>query len=182
MALSHAVLEPNDDDARSRAGGRCGLSRVSVLGCLTAALAIASMNGAAAQDPAAKTKSTAAAPLPPARPAKIDGGAAIAGVPPLPATTPTVPQVLPPVQAPASPQAQAATSPQAEAAPPPQGKAAASKPNSDDVPLVLGATGPLPTASRQRMHACGLEWQAIKMAGRATDKTWRDFAEACLSH
>jgi len=172
-ALSDAVPEPNDHTARSRAAGRRGLSRIGILGCLTAALAVASMYGAAAQDRAAKMKSAAATPLPPARPAKIGGDPVIAGVPPSPATTPAVPQALPPVQAPTSPQADAPASP--------QGKDPASQPNSDNVPLVLGATGPLPTASRQRMHACGLEWQAIKMAGRATDKTWRDFAEACLS-
>ena len=171
-ALSHAVLEPVDAAARLRAAPRCGLSQIGVLGFLAAALAIASMNGAAAQDPAAKTKSAAAAPLPPARPAKI-GGAVVAGVPPLPATTPTLPQ--------ASPEAQTPTSPQAQAPASPQGKAPGAQQTPDDVPLVLGATGPLPTASRQRMHACGLEWQAIKIAGRAIDKTWRDFAEACLS-
>ena len=72
-ALSHAMFEPIDAAARLRAARRCGLSRIGVLGFLAAALAIASMNGAAAQDPVAKTKSTAAAPLPPARPANRRG-------------------------------------------------------------------------------------------------------------
>ena len=40
---------------------------------------------------------------------------------------------------------------------------------------------PLPAAPRQRMHACGLEWQKMKMDGTARDKTWRDFADVCLS-
>lgn len=40
---------------------------------------------------------------------------------------------------------------------------------------------PLPAASRERMHACGLEWQKMKMDGTARDKTWRDFADVCLS-
>jgi hypothetical protein len=40
---------------------------------------------------------------------------------------------------------------------------------------------PLPAASRQQMHACGLEWQKMKMDGTARDKTWRDFADVCLS-
>ncbi len=40
---------------------------------------------------------------------------------------------------------------------------------------------PLPAASRERMHACGAEWQKMKMEGTARDKTWRDFAEICLT-
>ncbi|WP_148213009.1 hypothetical protein [Methylocella silvestris] len=39
---------------------------------------------------------------------------------------------------------------------------------------------PLPPAPRERMHACGLEWQKMKMEGGARDKVWRDFAEECL--
>lgn len=39
----------------------------------------------------------------------------------------------------------------------------------------------LPPASRARMHACGLEWQNMKRAGTAVDKTWLDFALACLT-
>jgi hypothetical protein len=40
---------------------------------------------------------------------------------------------------------------------------------------------PLPAASRERMHACGLEWRGMKASGAATDKTWREFAQICLA-
>jgi hypothetical protein len=164
MALSHYLIERIDDAPRLRALTRRSLSRKGGVRCLTAALAvvaaIASMTDAAAQDPAAKAKSTVT-PLPPARPANIGGDSVIAGVPPLPATTPTIPQAPPQAQT----VAQTPTSQQ----------------TSRDIALAPGATGPLPTASRQRMHACGLEWQTIKMTGHAIDKTWRDFAEICLS-
>ncbi|WP_156898111.1 hypothetical protein [Methylocapsa acidiphila] len=43
------------------------------------------------------------------------------------------------------------------------------------------ALHPLPPASRERMHACGVEWKAMKGSGAATDKTWREFAEICLT-
>jgi hypothetical protein len=39
----------------------------------------------------------------------------------------------------------------------------------------------LPPASRERMHACGLEWQKMKETGAAADKTWLDFARLCLA-
>lgn len=39
----------------------------------------------------------------------------------------------------------------------------------------------LPTATRQRMRACGLEWQQIKWSGDAGERTWRDFAMGCLA-
>lgn len=39
---------------------------------------------------------------------------------------------------------------------------------------------PLPPATRERMHACGLEWQQIKWSGSAGEKTWRNFAMECL--
>lgn len=50
------------------------------------------------------------------------------------------------------------------------------------VPAVAVATLPrsLPPASRERMHACGLEWQQIKWSGSAGERTWRDFAMTCL--
>ena len=38
----------------------------------------------------------------------------------------------------------------------------------------------LPVASRTRMHECGAQWQQMKMAGTAADKTWRVFAQSCL--
>jgi len=41
-------------------------------------------------------------------------------------------------------------------------------------------TRSLPPASRARMHACGLEWQKMKAAGSAADKTWYEFAAVCL--
>ena len=39
----------------------------------------------------------------------------------------------------------------------------------------------LPSASRARMHACGLEWQKAKETGLAADKTWFEFAQVCLA-
>jgi hypothetical protein len=30
------------------------------------------------------------------------------------------------------------------------------------------------------MRACGEEWQAMKRAGAASGKVWRDFAAQCL--
>ncbi len=50
------------------------------------------------------------------------------------------------------------------------------------VRAVAVATVPraLPPASRERMHACGLEWQQIKWSGSAGERTWRDFATECL--
>jgi hypothetical protein len=38
----------------------------------------------------------------------------------------------------------------------------------------------LPPATRDRMHACGREWQQIKWSGSAGERTWRDFAMECL--
>ena len=38
----------------------------------------------------------------------------------------------------------------------------------------------LPSASRAKMRACGEEWRAMKLAGRAVGLTWRIFAEQCL--
>src|SRR5450631_3492307 len=109
MVLSHDVIERIDYAPRLRALARGRPSRVGAIGCLTAALAvvagIASMNSAAAQDPVAKAKSSAVTPLPPARPANIGSDSVIAGAPPLPATTPMIPQALLQTQAPASPQA-----------------------------------------------------------------------------
>jgi hypothetical protein len=40
----------------------------------------------------------------------------------------------------------------------------------------------LPPATRERMQACGLEWQQIKWSGTAGERTWRDFAMGCLAH
>jgi len=39
----------------------------------------------------------------------------------------------------------------------------------------------LPSASRKRMHECGLEWQKMKESGAAADKIWFDFAKVCLT-
>jgi hypothetical protein len=49
------------------------------------------------------------------------------------------------------------------------------------LPADLGPPISLPPASRERMHACGVEWQKMKQSGVAADKTWRDFATVCLS-
>jgi hypothetical protein len=48
------------------------------------------------------------------------------------------------------------------------------------LPVDLGPPISLPPASRERMHACGVEWQKMKQSGAAADKTWRDFATVCL--
>lgn len=39
----------------------------------------------------------------------------------------------------------------------------------------------LPGASRERMSACGREWQAVKKAGKDIDIGWREFATRCLT-
>ena len=39
----------------------------------------------------------------------------------------------------------------------------------------------LPGASRERMSACGREWQAVKKAGKDVDIGWREFATSCLT-
>lgn len=39
----------------------------------------------------------------------------------------------------------------------------------------------LPPATRARMHECGIEWQRMKAAGTATEKTWYTFAQTCLA-
>ena len=38
----------------------------------------------------------------------------------------------------------------------------------------------LPVATRARIHECGAQWQQMKLAGTAADKTWRVFAQSCL--
>jgi len=49
----------------------------------------------------------------------------------------------------------------------------------DDAAILRPRT--LPTASREQMHACAVEWREMKKSGAAGDKTWRDFAQSCLS-
>ena len=55
---------------------------------------------------------------------------------------------------------------------------AAAKP---DEPLDLDHPPMLPSASRERMSACGREWQAVKKAGKDVDIGWRAFATRCLT-
>jgi hypothetical protein len=61
-----------------------------------------------------------------------------------------------------------------------------SEPGGTPSPAASGAGDlpphPLPAASRERMHACGVEWRNMKASGAATDKTWREFAQTCLAH
>lgn len=38
----------------------------------------------------------------------------------------------------------------------------------------------LPTASRDRVRACGLVWHDMKIAGKTGDDDWRDFASKCF--
>jgi hypothetical protein len=110
---------------------------------------------APALDAPAKAKRPAIAPTPPGRPASLGGGTPKGGAPT-------------PAAAPSGPAQPASTAPPAADAAPP-------------VPAVVDGPRPLPAASRQRMHACGAEWQNMKMTGQAVDKTWREFAEICLS-
>jgi hypothetical protein len=35
-------------------------------------------------------------------------------------------------------------------------------------------------AQRNKMKACGAEWQALKKAGKTQGKTWRQFSSECL--
>jgi hypothetical protein len=156
MALGRVVIERIERARRLSALARGALGRRGAALCLSAALCVAAAAApttvALAQNSAAKPKPPAIAPLPPARPANIDAGSDDAGAPP------------PPAAAPANPQAPPAAAPDPNVA-----------------SWKAGATGPLPAASRQRMHACGLEWQKMKMAGQALDKSWRDFAQICLT-
>ncbi len=46
---------------------------------------------------------------------------------------------------------------------------------------VLPPSFHLPTASRQRMRDCGLQWQGMKTSGEAGEQIWRDFATRCLA-
>jgi hypothetical protein len=49
-------------------------------------------------------------------------------------------------------------------------------------PLDTSAPPPrLPAASREKMHACALEWAKLKQTTRGTLPLWRDFATACLT-
>ena len=125
------------------------------------------MADATAQDAASKAKPPAATPLPPTRPLSVGGDATSAAVP----QTPMAPQTAPSSAA----QTQAAAPPQPPTAP------ETSTPATRDATWKAGATGPLPPAPRQRIHECGLEWEKMKMAGQTIDKSWRDFAEICLT-
>jgi hypothetical protein len=73
--------------------------------------------------------------------------------------------------------------PVATPAPPAVATGPASAPVQAPAPsaAALAPLHPLPPASRERMHACGLEWKKMKMSGAARDKTWRDFAQICLA-
>jgi len=133
---------------------RGALGRRGAALCLSAALCV---GAAAAPTTGALAQDSAAKPKPPA-------------VAPLP---PTRPANIDPGSDDAGAPPPLATAPANPQAPPPVA------PNVAD--WKAGATGPLPAASRQRMHACGLEWQKMKMAGQALDKSWRDFAQICLT-
>jgi hypothetical protein len=68
------------------------------------------------------------------------------------------------------------------------GVAAPPAPKNPDEPIRLGVynEGPgtllrLPPASHTRMHQCALEWQNMKAAGAAVEKTWFNFALECLT-
>jgi hypothetical protein len=156
MSLGRVVIERIERARRLSALARGAFGRRGAALCLSAALCVAAAaapaTGALAQDSAAKPKPPAVAPLPPARPANIDAGSADAGARPPPAAAPVNPQAPPPVA-----------------------------PNPNVASWTAGSTGPLPAASRQRMHACGLEWQKMKMGGQALDKSWRDFGQICLT-
>jgi hypothetical protein len=170
------VIERVIDAAPLRPLTRRGSSRKNAVRSLTALLvifaAIAPMAHAAAQDAASKTKPPAATPLPPTRPVNVGGSA----------TSPDVPQTS---ATPMAPQTAPSTALQTQVpAPPPAASQAPTPPEAPatrDATWKAGATGPLPPASRQRIHACGLEWEKMKLAGQTIDKSWRDFAEVCLT-
>lgn len=137
---------------------------------LAIAVAMTPITGGAAQDAAAKTKPPALAPLPPARPPSLGAGSTPAIAPP-PLSEPATAKATPGTPSPSLPPASPQTSPQIS----PQVAQDATRARR---PVVLG---PLPAASRQRMHACGVEWQNMKIAGQTMDRSWRDFAEGCLT-
>ncbi len=128
------------------------------------------MADATAQDAASKAKPPAATPLPPTRPLSVGGDAASAAVPQTPTATTMAPQT-----------ARAKRGADPGRRPPPQAPTAPEASAPRDATWKAGATGPLPPAPRQRIHACGLEWEKMKMAGQTIDKSWRDFAEICLT-
>jgi hypothetical protein len=113
---------------------------------------------------AAADPSAASPPLPPQRPAALSPSSAAPE-----SSVPSQPQTL--------------TKPARNgvvAAPPP--------PKSPDEPITVGVynEGPgtllrLPRASHTRMHQCALEWQTMKAAGTAAEKTWFNFALECLA-
>lgn len=35
-------------------------------------------------------------------------------------------------------------------------------------------------AARERMKSCGAEWRALKEAGKAAGRTWREFSSTCM--
>jgi hypothetical protein len=39
----------------------------------------------------------------------------------------------------------------------------------------------LPKASRERMHACAIEWEKYKMSAKPPMTIWRDYAARCLT-
>lgn len=103
------------------------------------------------------------------------------------AQTPRVLPSRPSVSAPLPPRRPPSQQPLQPPAPPPVGAgpfgappAAGARPE----PLSPDTSVPpptLPRASRQRMHACAVDWQKIKQEGQTGGTSWREFATKCLT-
>lgn len=137
-------------------------------------VAISALTGAADSDTAGRAKPAAVTPIPPTRPAELGVGSAASQAQPADGgASPAARTAAAP--SPPTPPAFSQTPPQA----PPQ---VSSQASTEADPAGATATPKtLPKASRQRMHACGVEWQKLKMTGQTIDKNWLDFAEICLS-
>ncbi len=137
----------------------CGLGLALALTGMTTIAASADgvqvgqeMAQGAPQDPGVSS-----APLPPKRPAALE------------ATQPSPASIAP---QPEDTQANTAPAPQKEPDEP------IDNTRFNDGP---GTMLKLPTASHARMHQCAVEWQNMKLAGTAEEKTWFNFARKCLT-
>jgi len=68
--------------------------------------------------------------------------------------------------------------------PPAAAPAAPATPTTEPAPAAAAPERKAPTpaqlAQRNKMKACGAEWQALKKAAATKGKPWREFASECL--
>jgi hypothetical protein len=123
-----------------------------------------------AQDEPSTSKpgTSAAPPMPPARPSTLVAPKAAVVATPLPA--PDQSSTL------AAPKASAAA---AAAAPLPAPNPKVTE-DTSALPWTPGKLLQLPPYTRARMHECVLEWEKMKAQGAAAEKIWYAFAQSCL--